>query len=155
MPLPSLSQRMSGNGLICHIIQYKFLVSILLFTCQPLVIPQACIIVCDVTRRHTLSNVHIWKNDVDTKCGDIPILLLANKVNYRLFDFDSLYSLTSVKADLSHNISEEELLKFGRALNFTDTAFTTAKDFSKLENQIRTFAELVKSLQSLTFGLTL
>ena len=92
---------------------------------------------------------------MDTKCGDIPILLLANKVNYRLFDFDSLYSLTSVKADLSHNISEEELLKFGRALNFTDTAFTTAKDFSKLENQIRTFAELVKSLQSLTFGLTL
>ena len=44
------------------------------------VITQACIIVCDVTRRDTMNNVSIWKNDVDTKCGDIPILLLANKV---------------------------------------------------------------------------
>ena len=44
------------------------------------VITQACIIVCDVTRRDTMNNVGIWKNDVDTKCGDIPILLLANKV---------------------------------------------------------------------------
>jgi len=44
---------------------------------------------------------------------------------------------------LSHDISEEELQKLGKGLKFTDTAFTTAKNFSKLENQIRTFAELV------------
>ena len=51
--------------------------------------------------------------------------------------------MTYFQADLSHNISEEELLRFGKGLNFTDTAFTSAKNFSKLESQIRTFAELV------------
>ena len=51
--------------------------------------------------------------------------------------------MTHFQADLSHNITEEELLRFGKVLNFTDTAFTSAKNFSKLENQIRTFAELV------------
>ena len=51
--------------------------------------------------------------------------------------------MTYFQADLSHNISEEELLRFGKGLNFTDTAFTSAKNFSKLESQIRTLAELV------------
>ena len=54
---------------------------------------------------------------------------------------------------MSHDISEEELQKFGKGLKFTDSAFTTAKNFSKLENQIRTFAELVTiQLSNLRFS---
>ena len=41
---------------------------------------QACIIVCDVTRPDTFVHAEIWKRDVDTKCGEIPTLMLANKV---------------------------------------------------------------------------
>ena len=40
---------------------------------------QACIVVFDVTRRKTLKHVADWKKDIDTKCGNIPSLLLANK----------------------------------------------------------------------------
>ena len=79
MPLQSLSQRMSGNGLIYSQLQFNRY-STLYLPVTLYVITQACIIVCDVTRRDTMNNVSIWKNDVDTKCGDIPILLLANKV---------------------------------------------------------------------------
>ena len=79
MPFQSLSQRMSGNGLIYSQLQFNRY-STLYLPVTLYVITQACIIVCDVTRRDTMKNVSIWKNDVDTKCGDIPILLLANKV---------------------------------------------------------------------------
>ena len=79
MPFQSLSQRMSGNGLIYSQLQFNRY-STLYLPVTLYVITQACIIVCDVTRRDTMNNVGIWKNDVDTKCGDIPILLLANKV---------------------------------------------------------------------------
>ena len=80
MPLQSLSQRMSGNGLIYSQLQFKYFILLFYHSPSTYVITQACIIVCDVTRRDTMNNVSIWKNDVDTKCGDIPILLLANKV---------------------------------------------------------------------------
>ena len=60
-----------------------------------------------------------------------------------------------IQADLSHSVSEKELQKFGKGLNFTDTAFTTAKDFSKLEGQMRRFAETVNTYQSEFSGLNI
>ena len=81
----------------------------------------------DVTRRDTFKHVEIWKRDVDSKCGDIPSLLLGNK------------------SDLDHDISEQELVRAGRLLNFTQAHFTTARTFLMLERQVRSFAEHVKN----------
>ena len=41
---------------------------------------QGCVVVADLTRPSTLDQVAVWKEDVDTKCGPLPALLLANKV---------------------------------------------------------------------------
>ena len=41
---------------------------------------QGCVVVADLTRPSTLDQVAVWKQDVDTKCGPLPALLLANKV---------------------------------------------------------------------------
>lgn len=41
---------------------------------------QGCVVVADLTRPSTLDQVAVWKQDVDTKCGLLPALLLANKV---------------------------------------------------------------------------
>ena len=82
--------------------------------------------VFDVTRRNTLSHVADWKKEIDTKCGDIPALLLANK------------------SDLKHDISEEELQRAGKLLNFTQGKFSTARKHKGLMTQISNFANLVR-----------
>ena len=46
--------------------------------CDPVL--QGCVVVADLTRPSTLDQVAVWKQDVDTKCGPLPALLLANKV---------------------------------------------------------------------------
>merc|ERR1719192_1076820 len=89
---------------------------------------QACIVVFDVTRRNTLVHVTDWKEDIDSKCGNIPSLLLANK------------------ADLEHDISDEELQKIGSTLNFTESKFSTARKYRSLVAQISNFAKLVKRI---------
>ena len=89
---------------------------------------QACIVVFDVTRRNTLVHVADWKEDIDTKCGNIPALLLANK------------------SDLNHNVSEEELQRIGKRLNFTESKFSTAKKHKSLITQISNFASMVKDI---------
>ena len=40
----------------------------------------ACIIVFDITNRKTYDDVMEWKAEVDEKLGQIPTLILANKV---------------------------------------------------------------------------
>ena len=46
----------------------------------PCCVLQGCVVVADLTRPSTLDQVAVWKQDVDTKCGPLPALLLANKV---------------------------------------------------------------------------
>ena len=48
--------------------------------CDPGPMLQGCVVVADLTRPSTLDQVAVWKQDVDTKCGPLPALLLANKV---------------------------------------------------------------------------
>ena len=81
--------------------------------------------VFDVSRKNTLVHVTDWKEDIDSKCGKIPSLLLANK------------------ADLKHDISDEELQRIGKALNFTQSKFSTARKHRSLVAQISNFAKLV------------
>ena len=84
--------------------------------------------VFDVSRKNTLVHVTDWKEDIDSKCGKIPSLLLANK------------------ADLEHDISDEELQRIGKALNFTQSKFSTARKHRSLVAQISNFAKLVKRI---------
>jgi len=42
----------------------------------------AAIVMFDVTSRHTFKSVNRWRNDIKKVCGDIPIILCANKVDY-------------------------------------------------------------------------
>ena len=52
--------------------------------------------------------------------------------------------MTHTQADLPHDVTEQELQKIGKHLNFSEACFTSAKDFCRLESQIRRFAETVK-----------
>ena len=45
---------------------------------------------------------------------------------------------------MPHTVTEQELQKIGKHLNFSEACFTSAKDFCRLESQIRRFAETVK-----------
>ena len=45
---------------------------------------------------------------------------------------------------MPHTVTEQELQKIGKHLNFSEACFTSAKDFCRLETQIRRFAETVK-----------
>ena len=45
---------------------------------------------------------------------------------------------------MPHTVTEQELQKIGKHLNFSEACFTSAKDFCRLETQIRRFAEVVK-----------
>ena len=45
---------------------------------------------------------------------------------------------------MPHTVTEQELQKIGKHLNFSEACFTSAKDFCRLETQIRKFAETVK-----------
>ena len=49
---------------------------------------QGCVVVADLTRPSTLDQVAVWKQDVDTKCGPLPALLLATEI---LFYFGTIY----------------------------------------------------------------
>ena len=40
---------------------------------------KGAIIVCDKTRKETLDNMDVWIENVKKVCGDIPIVLMANK----------------------------------------------------------------------------
>ena len=46
---------------------------------------------------------------------------------------------------MKHKLTEAQLKKIKKALNFTGASFTTAKNFSELEQQITVFAEKVKT----------
>jgi len=37
------------------------------------------VVVCDVTRPKTVEGARVWRHDISTKLGDIPVILLANK----------------------------------------------------------------------------
>ena len=84
----------------------------------------------------------IWKKDVESKCGNIPSLLLANKV--AILDIVLCHSQSFLQADLDHDITQEELEAIRKQFNFTDADFTSAKTYLALENKIRVFAQHVK-----------
>lgn len=39
----------------------------------------AALVVCDLSRKETFENLETWLSDLETRCGSVPILVLANK----------------------------------------------------------------------------
>lgn len=75
-----------------------------------------CVVMCDITQRHTFKNAALWKKDLDQKCTlpdctPVPCILLANK--------DDLPS---------HNVTEKDLDTFCKEHNFTAWANTSVKN---------------------------
>ncbi len=83
---------------------------------------RGALLVCDITRKDTLTNITTWKNRVEEIVGNIPMVLLANKS-----DLTSEYEFT-----------EDELKSLSEQLNL-DFYLTSAK-FG--DNVIKTFFKL-------------
>eukprot|EP00700_Malawimonas_jakobiformis_P003548 EC726355.1.p1 GENE.EC726355.1~~EC726355.1.p1 ORF type:complete len:208 (+),score=22.71 EC726355.1:74-697(+) len=52
------------------------------------------VVVCDVTRPKTVEGARVWRQDISSKLGDIPVMLLANKVD--LLDQTHMKELSEV-----------------------------------------------------------
>ena len=79
--------------------------------------------VCDVTRPETLDNLQEWINGLRGVCGDIPIVILANKADLR--------DIAQLTPDTLQSFAKE---------NGTTGYFTSAKTGANVE---KTFMDLV------------
>ena len=87
---------------------------------------QGILAVCDITRKHTLTELNDWIAAVNKVTGPIPVLFMANK------------------ADLAESaqVTEEELKKF-TGTHKAPWALTSAKTGQNVESSFRTLAELI------------
>ena len=49
------------------------------------------VVVCDVTRPKTVEGARVWRQDILAKLGDLPVMLLANKVRCCSFRYCRLW----------------------------------------------------------------
>ena len=69
-----------------HVIQAKLIMSVWCFTVQCDVQAyyrgaQACVVAFSTTDRDSLAAVRKWRKKVEDECGDIPMVLVQNKID--------------------------------------------------------------------------
>jgi len=87
---------------------------------------QAALIVGDLSRKRTFEQIDkFWYPDLLKHCGNIPIILLANKT------------------DLNHKITQRELEALRKKLNASLVIYTSAKTGMNVENAFKSVSKLV------------
>jgi small GTP-binding protein len=84
----------------------------------------AALVVCDITRKDTLNNLTKWREDIVKISGEIPVIIMANKVDLKgeaefspnelstvADEFQVPYFLTSAKTGLNVEAAFTELGK--------------------------------------------
>ncbi|MFX1446096.1 MAG: Rab family GTPase [Promethearchaeota archaeon] len=90
---------------------------------------QAALIVGDLSRKRTFEQIEkFWFPDLTTHCGNIPIILIANK------------------NDLNHEITQQELETLVKNLNASSVLYTSAKTGMNVEFAFNSISKLVIQL---------
>jgi len=87
---------------------------------------QGLLAVCDVTRKATLTELSTWIDDVSRVAGDVPIRILANKID--------------LKSDIELN--EDDLRKFNEKFQ-SSHLFTSAKTGENVESAFENIARTI------------